>query len=128
MRKVAPPRRKDEMVFVLFEVKVKEEGVNAYLALAAGLRDELEHAEGFIRSERFTSLVNEGKILSLSVWESEKAVEKWRNTDRPPKKECRTCCHSGRYQSYGYQTHYWCGLHGFNVAAKGKCNNFERIK
>ena len=36
------------MVFVLFEVKVKEEGVNAYLALAAGLKGELERAEGFI--------------------------------------------------------------------------------
>lgn len=68
------------MVFVLFEVKVKEEGVNAYLALAAGLKEELERAEGFIRSERFKSLVNEGKILSLSVWESEEAVEKWRNS------------------------------------------------
>ena len=68
------------MVVVIFEVKVREEGVKVYLALAAGLRDELERAEGFIRSERFTSLVNEGKILSLSVWESEEAVEKWRNT------------------------------------------------
>lgn len=71
-------RERDEMVVVLFEVTVKEEGRAAYLALAAGLKEELEHAEGFIRSERFTSLVNEGKILSLSVWESEEAVEKWR--------------------------------------------------
>jgi heme-degrading monooxygenase HmoA len=68
------------MIFVLFEVKVKEEGVKEYLALAAGLKEELERSEGFIRSERYKSLVNEGKILSLSVWESEKAVEKWRNT------------------------------------------------
>jgi len=68
------------MVFVLFEVKIKKEGVEAYLALAAGLRGALERAEGFIRSERFQSLAAEGKILSLSVWESEEAVEKWRNT------------------------------------------------
>ena len=67
------------MVFVLFEVTVKEEGVKAYLALAASLKKELERAEGFIRSERFKSLADEGKILSLSVWESEEAVEKWRN-------------------------------------------------
>ena len=67
------------MVLVLFEVTVKEEGVEAYLALAASLKKELECADGFIRSERFKSLVNEGKILSLSVWESEEAVEKWRN-------------------------------------------------
>lgn len=68
------------MVVVLFEVKVKEEGVAAYLALAAGLKEELERAEGFIRSERFKSLTDEGKILSLSVWENDQAVEKWRNT------------------------------------------------
>jgi heme-degrading monooxygenase HmoA len=68
------------MVFVLFEVKVKEEGVKAYLALAAGLKTELERAEGFIRSKRFRSITDEGKILSLSIWESEEAVEKWRNT------------------------------------------------
>ncbi|MDL2306954.1 antibiotic biosynthesis monooxygenase [Desulfovibrio sp. OttesenSCG-928-C06] len=68
------------MIFVLFEVKVKKEEADAYLALAAGLKDELERAEGFIRSERFQSLVDAGKILSLSVWENEGAVEKWRNT------------------------------------------------
>ncbi len=68
------------MVFVLFEVKVKEEGVKAYLTLAAELKAELERSEGFIRSERFKSIVDEGNILSLSVWESEEAVEKWRNT------------------------------------------------
>jgi len=50
-----------------------------YLALAANLKNELVKNEGFIRSERFTSLVNEGKLLSLSVWENEEAVSKWRN-------------------------------------------------
>lgn len=35
--------------------------------------------EGFIRAERFGSLNEEGKLLSLNVWESEAAVEKWRN-------------------------------------------------
>ena len=68
------------MILVLFEVTVKKEGMNEYLALAAGLKDELARAEGYIRSERFTSLVNEGKLLSLSVWESERAVDAWRNT------------------------------------------------
>lgn len=50
-----------------------------YLNIAASLKDGLIKSEGFIRSERFTSLVSEGKLLSLSVWESEEAVDKWRN-------------------------------------------------
>lgn len=67
------------MILVVFEVRVKEEGMKDYLALAAGLNAMLAGAEGFIRSERFSSLTAERKLLSLSVWESEEAVEKWRN-------------------------------------------------
>ncbi len=67
------------MILVLFEVTVKKERMPDYLALAAGLKDELARTDGFIRAERFTSLVNEGKLLSLSAWESEQAVETWRN-------------------------------------------------
>ncbi len=50
-----------------------------YLDVAAALKDELIKSEGLIRSERFSSLIDEGKLLSLSVWESEEAVSKWRN-------------------------------------------------
>lgn len=67
------------MIVVLFEVIVKKNDMDRYLVLAANLRNELVKAEGFIRAERFSSLVNEGKLLSLSVWESEEAINKWRN-------------------------------------------------
>ena len=50
-----------------------------YLQLAASLKEELIKAEGFVRSERFSSLTKEGKLLSLSVWNNEECVEKWRN-------------------------------------------------
>lgn len=53
--------------------------MDKYLAIAASLRDELLTSEGFVRSERFSSLTDEGKLLSLSVWEDEEAVSKWRN-------------------------------------------------
>lgn len=42
---------------------------------------KLANAKGFIRAERFSSLVTERKLLSLSVWESEEAVNEWRNHD-----------------------------------------------
>ena len=67
------------MIFVLFEVTIKEDCMDDYLALAVGLKDELTKAKGFIRSERFSSLANERKLLSLSVWENEEAIVEWRN-------------------------------------------------
>ena len=66
-------------VIVLFEVNVKSGKMQDYLQMAGALKDSLAKAEGFIRSERFSSLAAEGKILSLSVWESEECVSKWRN-------------------------------------------------
>ncbi len=67
-------------VIVLFEVKPTEEGMKRYLELAAMLKPMLADAEGFIRAERFQSLNEEGKLLSMNVWESEEAVAAWRNT------------------------------------------------
>lgn len=67
------------MVLVLFEVIIKRIYMDSYLSLASNLKNALVNSEGFILSERFSSLVNEGKLLSLSVWENEEAVNKWRN-------------------------------------------------
>ncbi|NBH12847.1 antibiotic biosynthesis monooxygenase [Lachnospiraceae bacterium] len=67
------------MVIVLFEVTLKNGKMEDYLAQAAGLKSALSEAEGFIRSERFSSLAVERKLLSMSVWDSEESVAKWRN-------------------------------------------------
>ena len=67
-------------VVVLFEVKPTKEGMQRYLDLAAELKPMLAGFEGFIRAERFQSLNEEGKLLSMNVWESEEAVTRWRNT------------------------------------------------
>ena len=66
-------------IVVLFEVKPKAEGKEEYLKLAAALKAELAKMPGFIRVERFASLNEEGKLLSLSVWENEEAAAAWRN-------------------------------------------------
>ncbi len=66
-------------IIVLFEVKPTKEGMAKYLELAAMLKELLANADGFVRAERFTSLNNEGKLLSLNVWESEEALATWRN-------------------------------------------------
>lgn len=66
-------------IIVLFEVKPTEAGMKKYLDLAAMLKPMLTDFEGFIRAERFSSLHEEGKLLSMNIWTDEKAVERWRN-------------------------------------------------
>jgi len=70
------------MITVIFEVIPAPGRKQDYLDLAAALRPELEKIDGFISVERFASLTNEGKILSLSVFRDEEAVRAWRNVER----------------------------------------------
>ncbi len=65
---------------VLFEVKPTQEGKARYLELAAMLKPMLEGFDGFIQMERFQSLQDADKVLSMNVWESEEAMSRWRNT------------------------------------------------
>ncbi|OGA10159.1 MAG: antibiotic biosynthesis monooxygenase [Betaproteobacteria bacterium RIFCSPLOWO2_02_64_14] len=66
------------MYAVIFEVRPKAGREQEYLALAQELRAELEKVDGFISIERFASLYTEGKLLSLSFWRDEAAVQRWR--------------------------------------------------
>lgn len=69
------------MIAVIFEVTPAPGRKQEYLDLAASLRPELEQADGFISIERFASLTNEGKVLSLSFWRDEEAVRRWRELE-----------------------------------------------
>lgn len=66
------------MFIVLFEVQPKRSEWGRYLELAAMLRPELEQIPGFIENERYASERTEGRVLSLSLWDSEKALIRWR--------------------------------------------------
>jgi heme-degrading monooxygenase HmoA len=68
------------MIAVIFEVVPYEARRGEYLDAAASLRASLEAMDGFISIERFQSLAQPGKILSLSFWRDEEAVARWRNT------------------------------------------------
>ena len=70
------------MIAVIFEVVPAPGRKQDYLDLAASLKPELEKMDGFISIERFASLTQEGKILSLSIWRDEEAVKRWRNLER----------------------------------------------
>jgi heme-degrading monooxygenase HmoA len=67
------------MIAVIFEVWPKADRRQEYLELAAALRGELEAIDGFVSVERFESLSEPGKLLSLSVWRDEAALTAWRN-------------------------------------------------
>ncbi len=66
------------MIVVIFEVIPREGRGQAYFDLAQDLAPELEKIDGFISVERFESLYNKGKFLSLSTWRDEAAVKAWR--------------------------------------------------
>lgn len=69
------------MIAVIFEVCPRDDGRAAYLDIAAALRPELARLDGFLSIERFESLSEPGKILSLSFWRDEAAVAAWRNLE-----------------------------------------------
>ena len=69
------------MIAVIFEVKTAPGKQQEYMDIATELRPQLESIDGFISIERFSSLVEEGKILSLSFWRDEAAIEQWRNLE-----------------------------------------------
>ncbi|MCU0912241.1 MAG: antibiotic biosynthesis monooxygenase [Rhodobacteraceae bacterium] len=66
------------MIAVIFEVEPAEGQKDAYLAMAAKMRPLAEATEGFISVERFQSLTNPGKLLSVSFFEDEAALDRWR--------------------------------------------------
>ena len=68
------------MIAVIFEVRPAEGRMEDYLSIAAALRPELEKIDGFLSVERFQSLTDPTRLLSLSFFRDEAAVMAWRNT------------------------------------------------
>ncbi len=66
------------MIAVIFEVRPADGRKDEYLDYAARLRPALETMDGFISVERFQSITDPGKMLSLSIWRDEAAVANWR--------------------------------------------------
>src|SRR5205807_2246931 len=86
------------MYAVIFEVEPEPERRQDYLDIAAQLRPELEQIDGFISVERFQSLTQEGKILSLSFWRDEEAVARWRRHEQH--REAQRAGRGGIFQNY----------------------------
>lgn len=67
---------------VIFEVWPRQERKAEYFDHAAALHGELERMPGFISVERFESIAEPGKFLSLSFWDSDEAIARWRQDSR----------------------------------------------
>jgi heme-degrading monooxygenase HmoA len=70
------------MIAVIFEVLPADDAArDTYLQIAARLRPLLDRVDGFVSIERFQSLSEPGRILSLSFWRDEDSVAAWRNVE-----------------------------------------------
>ena len=70
------------MIAVIFEFTAAEERFADYKALAEGLSEEVRKVDGFLSIERFQSISEPTRFVSLSFWRDEEAVRKWRNLQK----------------------------------------------
>lgn len=80
------------MIAVIFEFTPEPGGKEEYFALGAALKSEVEGFDGFLSIERFESVTQPGKFVSLSFWRDEAALTAWRN-----KREHRAAQARGRH-------------------------------
>ncbi|MCK1292519.1 MULTISPECIES: antibiotic biosynthesis monooxygenase family protein [Bradyrhizobium] len=66
------------MIAVIFESWPAPGKKQSYLDMGAALSTHLESLDGFISIERFQSVIDPGKLLALSIWRDEAAVDNWR--------------------------------------------------
>ena len=66
------------MHIVVFEFTLKEGVRDRYFELAAKMREEVENQPGFVSIERFESLNDKTKVVSISTWDSDEAIKDWK--------------------------------------------------
>ncbi|WP_114952553.1 antibiotic biosynthesis monooxygenase family protein [Sphingosinicella terrae] len=86
------------MIAVLFEVRPRDGGRDDYLRIAAALKAELGAIDGFVSVERFQSLADPGKLLSLSFFRDEAAVAAWRGC--PAHRAAQAAGRAGLFAGY----------------------------
>jgi len=86
------------MIAVIFEFTPAAGRFPDYKSLAEGLNDEVKNFDGFLSIERFQSISDPAKFVSLSFWRDEEAVRKWRNVQQH--REAQKKGRSGIFASY----------------------------
>jgi heme-degrading monooxygenase HmoA len=86
------------MIAVIFEFTAAPGRRQDYLDLAAGLNAVVKDFDGFISIERFQSITDPERFVSLSFWRDEEAVRKWRNVQQH--REAQAKGRRGIFSSY----------------------------
>lgn len=111
------------MIAVLFEAWPAPGEQSRYLDLAAALRPDLDRIDGFLSIERFASLAEPGKLLSLSFWRDEAAVAAWRGTPAH-----RATQHRGRHGVFSdYRLRIAAVVRDYGLADRAQAPSDSRI-
>lgn len=111
------------MIAVIFEVVPHEGRRQAYLDIAARLRPILEQIDGFISVERFESLTQPGKILSLSFFRDEEALARWRQVG-----EHRAAQEAGRSHLFeGYRLRIASVIRDYGMTERAEAPDDSRL-
>ena len=112
------------MIAVIFEVWPEPDRKQEYLDIAASLRPLLEQVDGFISIERFESLSESGKILSLSVFRDEAAVARWRQLEQH--RIAQTRGREGIFRDYRLRVAAVIRDYGMNQRAQAPKDSLDR--
>lgn len=82
---------------IIFEAEPAPGREEEYFAISRALFDELYRQPGFLRIDRARSVLTEGKLLSISFWESEAAIEAWYH--HPQHREAQAAAKRGMFKS-----------------------------
>ncbi|MES0810789.1 antibiotic biosynthesis monooxygenase [Roseibium sp. SCPC15] len=86
------------MIAVIFEVIPHADKKQDYLDVAAELRPLIDEIDGFLSVERFQSLTNPEKLLSVSFFRDEEALNEWRRLTQHRK--AQKAGRSGYFKDY----------------------------
>ncbi len=111
------------MIAVIFEVEPAEGRKDDYLDIATQMRPLLNKIDGFISVERFQSLSDPTKVLSLSFFRDEEAVQSWRslNAHRSAQSKGR----NGVFADYRIRIAYVTRDYGMNDRAQAPQDSRE---
>lgn len=112
------------MIAVIFEVLPHAASKQQYLDIAASLRPLLDTIDGFISIERFQSLSNPDKILSLSFFRDEEAIAEWRR--REAHREAQAAGRTAIFQDYRLRIAHVVRDYGMNERAQAPADSRDR--
>jgi heme-degrading monooxygenase HmoA len=112
------------MIAVIFEVWPADGRKQTYLDIAASLKPELERIDGFLSIERFQSLADDSKILSLSFWRDEAAVAAWRNLEHH--RQAQKAGREGVFRDYRLRVAHVLRDYGMTERSEAPADSRER--